>query len=414
MKFQIADLVDPKQLDMLMASLHKVTGIPYGLIDTEGNILLDVGHRDICTKFHRAHPTSLARCIASDRDVIANAWNGPHYCPRCPHGFVCCATPLIVEGERLACIFMGQLLSEPPDVAFFQQQAETYGFDVPSYMHALNDVPVLPRDEIIDALELLQQIAYTLASNGINQLRQLEVANDLRATKQQLEDHSERLALLTQRSLDLQEAEQRRLARELHDTVSSNLSLIGIELSDVQERLSELDLDAIADKLSDCGTLLQDTLRSTREISADLHPAILDIAGLIPALETLSATFQKQTNVTVDVIGQEGMTMLPKDEAIVLFRIAQEALVNCAKHSHCTTVSIHLDGDSEQTQLSIMDNGIGFSPPEIGQTHRHAGLGLLSMRERAAAIGASCFVESVPGEGTRLRVLVPHACDPGF
>ncbi len=422
MKFRIDEVIDLGQLERLMQSLHDVTGIPYGIVDHQGNILLHVGHQDICTQFHRVHPATLERCVESDRSVIAQAQDGPYFCPRCPHGLVSCATPLTVEGQQLAHIFMGQVLSEPPDIEFFEQQAEAFGFEKPSYLDALKEVPVLPREKIIAALEFLQQLAYTLASNGVNRLRQLEASRQLLSTQQRLEDevqerklaeatvlnYSERLQLLTQRTLKLQEQEQRRLARELHDTVSSNLSLLGIELSDVREQLPNLSLDTIADKLSDSVALLQDTLRSTRDIGFDLHPAILDLYGLLPALENLGEKFRKQTNIAVNIKGRKGKTALPREKALALFRVAQEALVNCAKHSQCTSVSVHLNCDSERIELSIRDDGVGFSHIEGSQASVHGtGLGLLSMKERAAAVGGECRIESVPGHGTQLSVVVP-------
>jgi signal transduction histidine kinase len=98
---------------------------------------------------------------------------------------------------------------------------------------------------------------------------------------------------------------------------------------------------------------------------------------------------------------------LPADKEVALFRIAQEALVNCVKHSRATSVSIHLGCESGRVKLAIADNGIGMrdgEPGEPGEPADRVGLGLLSMRERAAAVGAEFFVKSEPGLGTRVVV----------
>jgi signal transduction histidine kinase len=206
--------------------------------------------------------------------------------------------------------------------------------------------------------------------------------------------------------LSVQEVEQKRLARELHDRVSSTLSLIGIELSNLEGQLSGAAAVEIEDKLADCVALVQDALQVTRDISANLHPAVLNHGGLLFALDELREQFGKRTDMAVSVTGSMNAARLPAEKEVALFRITQEVLVNCAKHSRATKVSISLGSDAGSVRLSIADNGIGFNPAELrGETARR-GLGLLSMQERAARIGGKCIVESRPGEGTLVTVVV--------
>ena len=196
------------------------------------------------------------------------------------------------------------------------------------------------------------------------------------------------------------EAERRRLARELHDGVSSNLTAMRLGLEVAEKQLSQNDLTGLSDRLSDCLGLINDAAITSREISSDLHPSVLDYMGILPALKDLGEKFGKRANLAVTVTGTDPAARLPAEKEIALYRIAQEALVNCSKHSRATKVTINLDCDSEHIRLSIADDGIGFGVQELSQLGQAHGLGLLTMQERAEAIGGKCRIESTPGKGT--------------
>jgi len=110
--------------------------------------------------------------------------------------------------------------------------------------------------------------------------------------------------------------------------------------------------------------------------------------------------------MSISVTGSCNGTRLPAEKERALFRITQEVLVNCTKHSQATNVSINLDCDPGAVKLSIADNGIGFNPFELNKPRDNPGLGLLSIQERAGAIGGEIRVQSKPGAGTRVIVEV--------
>ena len=217
-------------------------------------------------------------------------------------------------------------------------------------------------------------------------------------------DYANRLQHLTRRVVHVLETEQKRLAIELHDRVSSNLTAIGLNLGMITKQLSRDDTAKLEEQLSDCAALLEDTSVSARDISSDLHPPVLDHLGLIPALEGLGEKVGRRTNIAVRVAAPNHGTRLPAEREIALFRIAQEALLNCAKHSQARTVTIQLDCDSNRILFSIADDGIGFDTLEINRPGQSLGLGLLSMQERAEAVGGRCHIESTPGKGTMVSV----------
>ncbi|MBI2317665.1 MAG: HAMP domain-containing protein [Betaproteobacteria bacterium] len=287
-------------------------------------------------------------------------------------------------------------------------------------------IPVARQDEVgrlVDNLNRLE-LERQSADDKIRELNQglearvRERTDELLAANRQLEaeiaerkraeasvlSYADRLQQGTRRMVAVLEAEQRRLARELHDRVSSNLTAIRLDLEIVGKQLCPDDLARLGDRISDCSGLAEDAQITTREISSELHPAVLDYMGLLPALKDLGEKFRARTDIAVTVNGQAPAVRLPAEKEIALYRITQEALMNCAKHSGASAVAVDLHSDSERIELSIADNGSGFDSAELRQSGKSLGLGLLSMRERAEAIGGKCRIESMPEKGTRVIV----------
>ena len=221
-------------------------------------------------------------------------------------------------------------------------------------------------------------------------------------------EYAERMQLVSRRIVDVQEGEQRRLARELHDRVSSNLSAIRLSLELLEKQLSPEFMATWGNRLSDCLDVIAETMATARDITSDLHPPILEYLGLTPALEALGEQFELRTDIAVTVVGPHEGIRLPPEKEIALFRIAQEALTNCSKHSAAKCVDIRLSRDANVVTLSIVDDGVGFDATKMGSAEKSFGLGLLSMTERAQAVGGTCLIEAMPGIGTKVTVEV-HA-----
>ena len=161
-----------------------------------------------------------------------------------------------------------------------------------------------------------------------------EELRDLNRTLEaRVRERTKELSLANQRIVNVLEEERRRLARELHDRVSSNLAVVNLNLGNMDGQLSREERTRYGNTLADSAALVADSAASARDISSDLHPAILDYSGLVPALVDLGEKFQQRTNIGVTVIGTDAGRRLTADSELALFRIAQEALVNCAKHS---------------------------------------------------------------------------------
>jgi PAS domain S-box-containing protein len=215
---------------------------------------------------------------------------------------------------------------------------------------------------------------------------------------------ADRLQNMARRLGQAQEVERRRLAAELHDGVCSNLAAIGLNLVLLQKQLPMADAASMERRLSGLIALIDEAKANAKDISVDLRPLLLDDRDLLSALEEYARKFEGSTGIAVEVKGADSGRRLPAEEKIALFRITQEALTNCAKHARAKAVAIELNTETDHLALSIADDGIGIDL-NAGNGKR-PGLGLLSMQERAEAIGGKWHIESAPGKGTRVIVRV--------
>jgi PAS domain S-box-containing protein len=209
------------------------------------------------------------------------------------------------------------------------------------------------------------------------------------------------LRALSRRLVQAEETERRRIARELHDQVGQNLSALNINLDIVMGRLEDA---ALKRRMEDSLKLVDGTLQSIETVMAELRPPLLDEYGLGAALAWYAEEYAQRTGirVTVDKARDPGKGLRP-ETAVALFRIAQEALNNVAKHAGAKLVRIGLSREGEEMNLSITDDGRGFDAAQA----RLGRWGMTTMRERAEAAGGRFLIDSVPGKGTTVRAAVP-------
>ncbi len=216
--------------------------------------------------------------------------------------------------------------------------------------------------------------------------------------------HSARLADLSRHMVDVQENERRKLAGELHDRASPNLAALQLTLSNIARALPANVLNEVEALLDDAQALLLDTTTGIRDICTDLRPATLDYAGLIPALHDYAQQFGQRTGIAVHMKTDEFNAQLPPNIQSLLFRIVQEALTNCAKHAQAGTIRVELTSTPARVEMTIIDDGVGFEPQQLGETGNTPGLGLITMKERAEFAGGRFTIKSHPSSGTEITV----------
>jgi signal transduction histidine kinase len=202
------------------------------------------------------------------------------------------------------------------------------------------------------------------------------------------------------RVVSAQEAERRRLARELHDETGQALTSILLGLRAVEDAEGELELREAIGEVRD---LVRSTLRDVRRLAVELRPTALDDFGLVPALERLTDSFAEQTGISVDFQASLTSGRLPTEIETALYRIVQESLTNIVKHARAGSVSVVLTRKEDAVSVVVEDDGVGFEPGRP----RDGGIGLLGMQERVALLGGRLAIESRPGAGTTFVAEVP-------
>lgn len=230
------------------------------------------------------------------------------------------------------------------------------------------------------------------------------------ATTKVLTSTKEELREVTARLLRIQEEERAQIARNLHDDVSQRVSLLLMSIEAFWKALPVGIRDAQAAEhnqiLAELGTLSQ----QLRDISHQLHPSILEDLGLVAALNSLAASFERRYSLPTRIVARDLPGHIGVDLSIELYRIAQEALNNVVRHAgEDVTVTITLQRSSGGLDFSIEDTGSGMNTENLKPAK---GLGLKSMAERAALVGGSLAIKSILGEGTCIRVRVPLPDEP--
>ncbi|MDP4534630.1 PocR ligand-binding domain-containing protein [Alkalimonas collagenimarina] len=182
------------QLSTLFDNFLDVMGIPIALIDLQGKVLASSRWQRACAQFHRQAPTTLSRCLESDKDLALQLQDGKDYSVyRCRNGLIDCATPIVLDGQHIANLFIGQFFTEEPDVEFFTQQAEQSGFDKDTYLSAIQEVPIVDETKLPAMLNMLSSLALQISQlsllnsryqDSLQQTEQLVAQRTLELTMQ--------------------------------------------------------------------------------------------------------------------------------------------------------------------------------------------------------------------------------------
>jgi len=218
-----------------------------------------------------------------------------------------------------------------------------------------------------------------------------------------LSEAADQLQALSRRLVDAQETERRHLATELHDRVGQNLTALGINLDMLARRMSGLDADA-RHRLEESHSLIVATTRCVAGVLDDLHPPMLDDLGLGPTLRWAAQDFSRRTEIPTKVRVDGAERRIDRQNELALLRIVQEALTNVARHAGECAVGITVVWHPEALQVEVADDGSGF---ECSGPRGATGLGIATMRERSLAVHGQLDIDSAPGRGTRVRVVVP-------
>ena len=213
---------------------------------------------------------------------------------------------------------------------------------------------------------------------------------------------------LLRQVVSAQERERQRIARELHDGTGQALTALGLGFAAASENMQHNPVLAAA-QLTELKTMSTQALQELRDLIGDLRPSLLDDLGLVPALQSQVQSFTQRTGVQADFVLNGRRQRVPPEIETIVFRIAQEALTNVAKHAQAGRVTVQIGFAENVLSLEVRDDGEGFEPKLVLENsgNPHQVWGLLGMQERVALVGGSCTVHSKPGEGTAVQVTIP-------
>jgi signal transduction histidine kinase len=217
-----------------------------------------------------------------------------------------------------------------------------------------------------------------------------------------VETHEREISALNEQLMKAQEQERTRIAGELHDGIMQEMLAVTMMLGTAKRRISDAaegkaTIDKAQQKLIQLGTDL-------RQLSHELHPPMLQEAGLPEAVREYCDQFSTGCRIPLSCAADEEVRDLSRGAALALFRILQEALGNAAKHAHAKQITVRLTRSEGVVTLVVSDDGVGFDRTQLGVSR---GLGLITIRERAGQLNGTFEVETAPGLGTTLRVVIP-------
>ena len=313
-----------------------------------------------------------------------------------------------IEINDHACTMLGLSKSELMDIDFYQIIPPKSVYTIQSVIenlqnkrHDIFEIVMLKKDRRPFPVEISSHLFEFEDKPTV-----LSIARnifDRRKTDIQKRESSKLLRDLSSRLQEIREEERTIIAREIHDELGQNLTVLKIQISLLSNKLKE-DQNHIKEKLLSATNLIDQTVESVQRITAKLRPGILDELGLIPAIDWQSQEFEERTGIKCNCTLPSEELDLGRDKATAIFRIFQEALTNVARHAGAKRISILLRKMNNFLLLEITDNGRGIKESQIKDP---GSLGILGMKERAIVFGGEVLINGVPEKGTNLKLKMP-------
>jgi PAS domain S-box-containing protein len=248
------------------------------------------------------------------------------------------------------------------------------------------------------AIDQRQVVEKSLKQSEQHQLQLLEHSHRLQ----------EQLRQLSRQMLSTQEEERREISRELHDVIAQTLTSINVRLAALKKEAAT-NTNGLDRSITRTQRLVEKSVDIVHQFARELRPAVLDDLGLIPALHSFVKIFSKRTKILVHLKAFAAVEQLDIAKRTVLFRVAQEALTNVARHAHASRVEVTIKKLPEGICMKIKDDGKSFQVDRVLNLNSKGRkrLGLLGMRERVEMVGGRFGIESVMGEGTTVIAQIP-------
>ena len=255
------------------------------------------------------------------------------------------------------------------------------------------------RRRLVITIGLTIGVGLLLAAFSMSKILRLEA--ETAARYQEIATARVELKQLSARLVEAQENERRSISRELHDEVGQALSGIRVELANLSRIIRTQEVGGLDAKVDEIKQMVDDSVGVVRNMALLLRPSMLDDLGLVPALQWQARELSKRTGVRVKVAAEGVSEDLPEDHKTCIYRVVQEALHNCVQHAEAAMVRVTVQQEPNRILLAIQDDGRGFD------AEHDRGMGLLGMQERVSHLGGTFSVESLPGNGAIVCIVLP-------
>lgn len=177
--YKFYDLVDVVAFSKVLDDFFEATGIPNGVLSNDGEIISQSGWMNACKRFHRQNPKSNDNCLRSDKTLASNLKEGQIVSSFCKNGLMDYATPIVIEGQILATIILGQVLEEAPNLEYFEKQAKKFNYDKDTYIKSIKEIPIVSKEKMEALMRCMVNIAQILAQTSLSKLKHNVLEKDL-------------------------------------------------------------------------------------------------------------------------------------------------------------------------------------------------------------------------------------------
>lgn len=258
------DLIEQEGMNQLFSDFYDIVGVPIAIIDLHANVLASSNWNPICTQFHRVNSYTCAKCIESDISLANDLQDGKLFnIYRCQNGMTDSASPIIIDNEHIANLFVGQFLMEKPNIDFFSEQADKYGFDKKSYIEALLNTPILSKEKSESILNFLVRFAKLFGVLGLEKLRDQKVSSQLLELNNTLEFKVHERTLELQKSQTKLEENERFMINLINSMEQFVITTDGRTLTSANAKVMEFfEVKTVSEFIQNYGNCICDTFNT--------------------------------------------------------------------------------------------------------------------------------------------------------